>query len=57
MMKLASRSEGHWIFKAIEYRTTDITKFENLVHAMATELKVPKINLLKVIYNIERRGE
>lgn len=57
MMKLATRFEGQWIYKAIEYRTSDRIKFENLVHAMAAELKVPYKNLVKMIYNIERRGE
>lgn len=57
MMKLATRFEGQWIYKAIEYRTSDKIKFENLVHAMANELKVPYKNLVKMIYNIERRGE
>ena len=55
MMNLASRSEGQWILKAIEYKTTDLISFENLTHAMAEELKVPKINLLKMIYRIESK--
>ncbi len=54
MLRLADRFEGQWIYKAMEYRTTNIEMFNNLVHAIAYDLKVPEINVIKLINTLER---
>lgn len=51
MMKLAERKEGLLVYKALE----KLNEYEQLIETIALDLKVPPINVEKLILNLKRK--